>query len=137
MCICGRNKCSPSWNPSRSVEECEVHVVPTMGTDPDDADADKQYSGYPWEWQDSIFSLYSGQDTVFAERMTFLDTSKQRIHESVAEFEAHGLRCEYHHMANPEEEVIRDQFVTGIRVDKLLAELLRHKKDDGSVFTLT
>ena len=40
-------------------------------------------------------------------------------------------------MANPEEELIRDRFVTGIRDDKLRAELLRHKKDDGSVFTLT
>ena len=37
----------------------------------------------------------------------------------------------------PEEELIRDRFVTGIRDDKLRAELLRHKKDDGSVFTLT
>ena len=32
---------------------------------------------------------------------------------------------------------IRDQFVTGIRDDKVREELLRHKKDDGSVFTLT
>ena len=127
--------------PPEVLRNVKSTVVPTMSTDPDDADADKQYSGYPWVWQHFILSHYSGQDTVLAERMTFLDTCKQRLHESVAEFEAHckyhGLRCEYRHMANPEEELMRDRFVTGVRDDKLRAELLRHKKDDGSVFTLT
>ena len=57
-----------------------------------------------------ILSHYSGQDTLLAERMAFLDTCKQRLHESVGEFEArckcHGLQCEYHYMANPEEEPV-------------------------------
>jgi hypothetical protein len=39
-------------------------------------------------------------------------------------------------MTNPEQELIRDRFVTGIYNDKLRAELLRHKKDDGTVVTL-
>ena len=39
-------------------------------------------------------------------------------------------------MTNPEQEFIRDRFVTGIHNDKLRAELLRHKKDDGTVVTL-
>ena len=75
-----------------------------MGTDPNDAGADKQYSGYPWGWQNSFLSHYSGLDAVLVERMTCLDTCKQRLHKSAAEFEArckyHGLRCEYRHMAN-------------------------------------
>ena len=36
-------------------------------------------------------------------------------------------------MTNPEQELIRHRFVTGIHNDKLRAELLRHKKDDGTV----
>ena len=40
-------------------------------------------------------------------------------------------------MVNPEQELIRDRFVTGIYNDKLRAELLRHKKDDGTVVSLT
>jgi hypothetical protein len=39
-------------------------------------------------------------------------------------------------MTNPEQELIRNRFVTGIHNDKLRAELLRHKKDDGTVVTL-
>ena len=62
------------------------------------------------------------------------------VHESVAGFQAqckyHGLRCEYRHMANPEEELIRDRFASGIRDDKLRAELLRHTKDDGSMWAV-
>ena len=72
--------------------------------------------------------------------MTFLDTCKQKPHETIAEFEArckyHGRRCEYSSMNNPEEELIRDRFVTGVRDDKLRAEPLRHKKEDGTTVTL-
>ena len=79
--------------PSEVLRNVKSTVVPMMCTDPDDVDADKQYSRYPWVWQNFILSHYSGQDTVFPERMTFLDTCIQRLHESVAEFEA---RCKYH-----------------------------------------
>ena len=126
--------------PPDVLRNVKTTIVPTMGTDPKAADADESYSGFPWVWQKLVLRHYSGQDTVLAERMTFLDTCKQRPQESIAEFEArckyHGLRCEYRSMTNPEEELIRDRFVTGVRDDKLRAELLRHKKDDGSTFTL-
>ena len=73
--------------------------------------------------------------------MNFVETCKQKPHESIAEFEArctyHGSKCEYNKMVNPEQELIRDRFVTGIYNDKLRAELLRHKKDDGTVVSLT
>ena len=128
--------------PPKVLRNVKSTVVSTMGTDPNDAGADKEYSGYPWVWQNFILSHYSGQDTVLTERITFLDTCKQRLHESAVELRLAAntmgkARCECRHMANPEEELIRDRFVTGIRDDKLHAELLRHKKDDGSVFTLT
>jgi hypothetical protein len=83
---------------------------------------------------------YAGQDTVLAERMNFIETCKQKPHEFIAEFQSrckyHGSKCEYNKMTNPEQELIRDRFVTGIHIDKLRAELLRHKKDDGTVVTL-
>ena len=83
--------------PLEVLKNVKSTVVLSMGIDPDDADADKQWFGYPWVWQNYNLSHYSGQDTVLAERMTFLDTCKQRLHESVAEFEAgckyNGLRC--------------------------------------------
>ena len=116
-------------------------LEPQMGTDATAGDAKEKYRGYPWVWQKFLLSHYSGQDTVLAERMTFLETCKQRTHESVADFESrckyHGLRCEYKKMNDPEEELIRDRFVTGISDDKLRAELLRHKHPDGSVVTLS
>ena len=74
-----------------------------------------------------MLKQYLGQDTVLAKRMTFLDTCKQKPHESIAEFEAHSKyhirRCEYRNMKTPEEELIRDLFMTGVRDDKLRAEL--------------
>ena len=76
-----------------------------------------------------------------AERMANLDVCKQSPHKSIAESEDrckyHGRRCEYRNMKNPEEELIRDRFMTGVRDDKLRAELLRHKKNNGKEFTLT
>ena len=115
-------------------------LVPNMGTDSTAADAADNYSGNPWVWQRSILRHYAGQDTVLAERMTFMDTCKQRHQETIADFEArckhHGSRCDYKSMKNPEDELIRDRFVTGVRDDKLRAELLRHKRDDGSIYTL-
>ena len=118
--------------PPEVLRNIKTTVVPMMGNDDTAADALDRYSGYPWVWQKLVLRHYSGQDTVLAERMTFLDTCKQKPHETIAEFEArckyHGRRCEYSSMNNPEEELIRDRFVTGVRDDKLRAELLRHKK---------
>ena len=69
--------------------------------------------------------------------MTFMETCKQKANERIAGFESRckypSSKCEYSKMENPE-ELIRDRFVTGIFDDKLRAELLRHKKDDGTVF---
>ena len=63
------------------------------------------------------------------------------IDESIAEFESRckylGSKCEYSKMENPEEELIQDRFVIEIFDDKLRAELLCHKKDDGTVFSLS
>ena len=126
--------------PPEVLRNIKTTVVPMMGNDDTAADALDRYSGYPWVWQKLVLRHYSGQDTVLAERMTFLDTCKQKPHETIAEFEArckyHGRRCEYSSMNNPEEELIRDRFVTGVRDDKLRAELLRHKKEDGTTVTL-
>ena len=75
---------------------------------------------------------YAGQDTVLAERMSFIETCRQKPHESIAEFEYrckyHGSKCEYNKMANPEQELIRDRFVTGIYNDKLRAEVVNRAK---------
>ena len=126
--------------PPEVLRNIKTTVVPMMGNDDTAADALDRYSGYPWVWQKLVLRHYSGQDTVLAERMTFLDTCKQKPHETIAEFEArckyHGRRCEYSSMNNPKEELIRDRFVTGVRDDKLRAELLRHKKEDGTTVTL-
>ncbi len=114
-------------------------IVPTMTTTSGENDEDT-FVGNPWVWQRKLLFHYAGQDTVLAERMSFIETCRQKPHESIAEFESrckyHGSKCEYNKMANPEQELIRDRFVTGIYNDKLRAELLRHKKDDGTVVTL-
>ena len=118
-------------------------VVPNMQTQKseDDAVANQTYIGFPWVWEKMLAGQFCGQDTVLANRMIFLETCKQKEQESIGEFESRckhiGLKCEYGKMTDPEGELIRDRFVTGIRDDKLRAELLRHKKDDGSVVTLT
>ena len=94
----------------------------------------------PWQWQKKFTSHYSGQDLILAQRMTFMDTCKQKPQESISDFEArckyHGSKCEYEKMTDPQQELIRDRFVTGVYNDKLRAELLRHKRDDGTIFTL-
>ena len=111
-------------------------IVPTMTND-DVADTSIKH---PWVWQKKLLQHYSGKDTVLSNRMTFMETCRQKASESVADFEARckylGSKCEYNKMKNAEQELIRDRFVTGIFDDKLRAELLRHKKEDGTVFTL-
>ena len=114
----------------------ESTIVPTLTTTSGENDEDT-FIGNPWVWQRKLLFSYAGQDTVLAERMNFIETCKQKLHESIAEFESrfkyHGSKCEYNKMTNPEQELIRDRFVTEIHNDKLRAELLRHKKDDGTV----
>ena len=114
-------------------------IVPTMSTTNDESTRDT-FIGSPWVWQKKLLFHYVGQDTVLAERMNFVETCKQKPHESIAEFEArckyHGSKCEYNKMVDPGQALIRDRFVTGIN-DKLRAELLRHRKDDGTVVSLT
>ena len=78
--------------PPEVLRNIKTTVVPMMGNDDTAADALDRYSGYPWVWQKLVLRHYSGQDTVLAERMTFLDTCKQKPHETIAEFEA---RCKY------------------------------------------
>ena len=111
-------------------------IVPTMTQDNNASTSQK----YPWVWQKKLLDHYSGQDTVLSLRMTFMDTCKQKPNESIADFEArckyHGSKCEYNKMVNPESELIRDRFITGIHNDKLRGDLLRHKKDDGTIVTL-
>ena len=72
--------------------------------------------------------------------MTFMDTCKQKPQESISDFEArckyHGSKCEYEKMTDPQQELIRDRFVTGVYDDKLQAELLQHNLDDETIFTL-
>ena len=115
-------------------------IVPYMSDIKSD-DTKDTYKGYPWVWQKKLLNHFSGQDTILAERMTFMETCKQRPHESVADFEArckyHGSKCDYSKMVAPEQELIRDRFVTGIFDDKLRAELLHHFKEDGSVVQLS
>ena len=111
-------------------------IVPTMTNDDEEQTSIK----HPWVWQKKVLLHYSGQDTVLSNRMTFMDTCKQKGYESISEFEARckylGSKCDYNKMTNAENELIRDRFVTGVFDDKLRADLLRHKKDDGTVFTL-
>ena len=114
-------------------------IVPTMSVMGGEENTES-FIGNPWVWQNKLLSHYAGQDTVLADRMNFLETCKQKPHETISDFEARckhlGSKCEYNKMTNPEQELIRDRFVTGIYNDKLRAELLRHKKDDGTVVTL-
>ena len=102
-------------------------IVPTITTMSGENDEDT-FVGNPWVWQRKLLFHYAGQDMVLAERMSFIETCRQKPHESIAEFESrckyHGSKCEYNKMANPEQELIRDRFVTGIYNDKLRAELL-------------
>ena len=112
-------------------------VVPTMTND----DNENTSAKHPWVLQKKLLQHYSGQDTVLSNRMTFMETCKQKANESIAEFESRckylGSKCEYSKMENPEEELIWDRFVTGIYDDKLRVELLHHKNDDGTVFSLS
>jgi hypothetical protein len=114
-------------------------IVPLLNKEKGD-DEKTKYIGFPWVWENHLIAHYGGQDTVMAERMTFIETCKQRKGESVADFEArckyHGCKCEYGSMKNAEQELIRDRFATGVLDDKLRADLLRHKNDDGSIVTL-
>ena len=77
-------------------------LVPNMGTDSTADDSADNYSGNPWVWQRCILRHYAGQDTVLAERMTFMDTCKQRHQETIDDFEArckhHGSRCDHKSM---------------------------------------
>ena len=101
-------KCSPIWNASRSIKECEVHSGADDGHRPRWCGRRQAVFRIPAGMEKNFLSQYSGEDhTVLAERITFLDTCKQRLHEGVAELEPrckyHGLWCEYLHMAKPEE----------------------------------
>ena len=40
----------------------------------------------PWQWQKKFTSHYSGQDLILAQRMTFMDTCKQKPQESISDF---------------------------------------------------
>jgi transposase InsO family protein len=104
------------------------------------ADHMKKYIVYPWVWENHLLAHYGSQDTVLADRMTFMETCKQRKEESITDFEArckyHGSKCEYSSMKDVEQELIRDRFATGVLDDKLRADLLRHKNEDGSIVTL-
>jgi hypothetical protein len=64
-------------------------IVPTMTTTSGENDEDT-FIGKPWVWQRKFLFHYAGQDTVLAERMNFIETCKQKPHESIAEFES---RC--------------------------------------------
>ena len=114
-------------------------LVPNMASVKNDT-TKETFKGYPWVWQTFLLEDYAGQENVLTERMNFWEVCKQRMDESIADFEArckfHGRRCEYDKMAKAEDELIRDRFIIGVRDDRLRAELLRHRKDDGSVFTL-
>ena len=92
-------------------------IVPTITTTSGENDEDT-FIGNPWVWQSKLLLHYAGEDTVLAERMNFIETCKQKPHESIAEFESrckyHGSKCEYNKMTNPEQELIRDRLVTGI-----------------------
>ena len=68
--------------PPEVLRNIKTTVVPMMGNDDTAADALDRYSGHPWVWQKLVLRHYSGQDTVLAERMTFLDTCKQKPHEN-------------------------------------------------------
>ena len=62
-------------------------IVPTMSTTNDESTTDT-FIGSPWVWQKKLLFHYVGQDTVLAERMNFVETCKQKPHESIAKFEA-------------------------------------------------
>ena len=116
----------------------KTKIIPMLTADENAPDAEDHFTGYPWVWQKYLLKPYSGHDTVLAEPMAFLELCKQKASKSIniAEFETrckyHGRRCEYGNMANPEEELIRDRFVTGVRDNKLRTELSQHNKDDRS-----
>ena len=67
-------------------------IVPTMSTTIDESTRDT-FIGNPWVWQKKLLFHYVGQDTVLADGMNFVETFKQKPHESIAMFEA---RCKYH-----------------------------------------
>ncbi|CAB4012668.1 Hypothetical predicted protein [Paramuricea clavata] len=100
-------------------------IVPTMTTTSgENDDREDTFIANPWAWERKLLFHYAGQETVLAERMNFIETCKQKSHESIAEFESrckyHGSKCEYNKMRNPKQELIRDRFVTGIHNDLLL-----------------
>ena len=80
--------------PPEVLKNVKSTMVPTMAPTP----TMRTQTSSPWVWQNFILSHYSGHHTVLVERMIFLDTCKQQLHESVAEFEVrckyNGLRCE-------------------------------------------
>ena len=67
-------------------------IVPTMSTTIDESTRDT-FIGNPWVWQKKLLFHYVGQDTVLADGMNFVETFKEKPHESIAKFEA---RCKYH-----------------------------------------
>ena len=111
-----------------------------MATVKDHGTTKKIYNGYPWVGQSFLPAHFSSQATFLAERMTFLEVCKQREGETMADFESRckfqGCRCEYTKMKTMEKELIRDRFITGRRNVQLQGELLRHRREDGSVGTL-
>jgi hypothetical protein len=64
----------------------------------------------PWVWLRKLLNHYSGQDTVLALRLRFMEEYKQKSNETIADFEARckylGSKCQYGKMTNPEDELI-------------------------------
>ena len=134
--ICGRNKCSPSWNASKSVEECEVHSGADNGHRPRWCGCRQAVFQIPVGiakfYSFTLFWSRHGlgrKDDLLGHVQRTASRKRCRVWGSLLIPWA-SMRVPSH--GQPREKLIRDQCVTGIRDDKLRADLLRHKKDDGA-----
>lgn len=84
--------------PLDALKMVKSSIVPMVATTSDKNNGNTSI-GNPWIWQRKLLSHFAGQDILLAERINFMKTCKQKLQESVAEFEArckyHGSKCEY------------------------------------------
>lgn len=85
-------------------------------------------------YPEKLEAMFQGQDNVMPERNSFFNCLQGPL-ESVAKYETRIRQAmkntRYKDMTNPEDELMRDRFCTGVKDKTLRGQLLTHFKEDG------
>ena len=85
-------------------------------------------------YPEKLEQMYLGQDNIMPERNSFMNCI-QAAGESITKYETRIRQAmrntRYKDMENPEDELMRDRFCSGVKNTGLRGRLLTHFKDDG------